>query len=725
MPSREQIRQFIADSPGRVGKREIARAFKLGPEHRNALRGVLKSLAGAGDAAPAGHKRFRAPGRLPEATVVRVTGTDPDGDAIARPVSWEGDGPTPVVYMAREPGAQAALAPGATVLARLKPLGPGKYEGRTLKRLDESVLRVLGAFRRDDAVQEGGGRLVPTDRRQKAEWAIPPGETLGAETDDIVLAEPLPQRDFRMGLRPARVVEKLGRLGEASSVSLIAIAAAGIPDVFPDAVLAEAKRARAPTLGKRTDLRHTPLVTIDGADARDFDDAVYAEPDGDGGFRLVVAIADVSAYVRPGSALDREALKRGNSCYFPDRVVPMLPEALSNGWCSLKPDEDRACLFAEMTVDATGAKTAHRFGRGLMRSAARLTYERVQAERDAGGDGTGLGLPAGLVTTLYDAFAALLAARKRRGTLDLDLPERKVTIGPDGKVAAITPRPRLDSHRLIEEFMVLANVAAAEETARLKRPCIFRVHAPPSPEKLENLRDFLSTLGIELKPAGELRPADLEAVLQRVAGTEQALQVNEVVLRSQSQAAYDVENIGHFGLNLLAYAHFTSPIRRYADLVVHRTLIAALKLGMGGLEPGSESALPDVAEAVTATERRATLAERDANDRYLAAFMSDQTGSAFAARISGVTRFGLFVTLAQNGASGLLPVSSLPDDFWMHDETSHALIGRRTGAQYRLTDAIDVRLVEANALTGSLVFAPAQGTPRGPAASRTGRKPHR
>ncbi len=721
MPSREQIRRFIADSPGRVGKREIARAFRLGPEHRGALRGLLKSLAGAGDAAPAGHKRFRAPGRLPEATVVRVTGTDPDGDPIARPVAWEGDGPVPVVYMAREPGGRAALAPGATVLARLKPLGPGKYEGRTLKRLDESVGRVLGAFRRDGE----GGRLVPTDRRQKAEWAIPPGETLDAETDDIVLAEPLPQRDYRLGLRPARVVEKLGRLGEASSVSLIAIAAAGIPDVFPEVVLAEAKKARAPTLGKRTDLRETPLVTIDGEDARDFDDAVYAEPDGNGGFRLLVAIADVSAYVRPGSALDREALKRGNSCYFPDRVVPMLPEALSNGWCSLKPDEDRACLFAEMTVDAAGAKTAHRFGRGLMRSAARLTYEQVQAERDADGGGSGLGLPPGLVTTLYEAFAALLDGRRRRGTLDLDLPERKVTIGADGKVTAITPRPRLDSHRLIEEFMVLANVAAAEETERLRRPCIFRVHAPPSPEKLENLRDFLGTLGIDLKPAGELRPADLDAVLQRVAGTDAALQVNEVVLRSQSQAAYDVENIGHFGLNLRAYAHFTSPIRRYADLVVHRTLIAALKLGVGGLEAGTEATLPDVAEAVTATERRATLAERDANDRYLAAFMSDRTGAEFAARISGVTRFGLFVTLSENGASGLVPISSLPDDFWMHDETSHALIGRSTRAQYRLADPIDVRLVEANALTGSLVFAPAGGRPRTPDASRTGRKPRR
>ena len=575
-------------------------------------------------------------------------------------------------------------------------------------------------------LKKGGGRLVPTDRRQKAEWAIPPGETLGAETDDIVLAEPLPQRDFRLGLRPARVVEKLGRLGEASAVSLIAIAAAGIPDVFPDAVLAEAKRARAPTLGKRTDLRHTPLVTIDGADARDFDDAVYAEPDGDGGFRLVVAIADVSAYVRPGSALDREALKRGNSCYFPDRVVPMLPEALSNGWCSLKPDEDRACLFAEMTVDATGAKTAHRFGRGLMRSAARLTYERVQAERDAGGDGTGLGLPAGLVTTLYDAFAALLAARKRRGTLDLDLPERKVTIGPDGKVAAITPRPRLDSHRLIEEFMVLANVGrrrgdrAPQAAVHLPGARAALARETREPARLPvHARDRAETGG--RAPAGRSRGGAAARGRHRAGAAGQrgrAPQPEPGGLRRREYRPFRAQPAG-----LRAFHQPDPPLCRPGG-APDADRGAQARRGRPRA-PVPNPRLPDVAEAVTATERRATLAERDANDRYLAAFMSDQTGSAFAARISGVTRFGLFVTLAQNGASGLLPVSSLPDDFWMHDETSHALIGRRTGAQYRLTDAIDVRLVEANALTGSLVFAPAQGTPRGPAASRTGRKPHR
>ncbi len=728
LPSREEIRRFIADSPGRVGKREIARAFKIGPEGRNGLRGILKSLAGSGDVAPAGHKRFRPAGGLPEATIVQVTGTDPDGDAIARPVAWEGDGPPPLVHMAPEPGGRSALAPGERVLARLRPIGNGRYEGRTLKRLTEAPPRLLGAFRAGGSGE--GGRLVPTDRRSKAEWLIPAGETLDAETDDIVMAEPLPQPSGRyFGLRPARIVERLGRLGDARSVSLICIATHGIPDHFPEAVLAEAKRARGTPLGKRTDLRETPLVTIDGEDARDFDDAVYAEPDGDG-FLLVVAIADVAHYVRPGSALDREALKRGNSVYFPDRVVPMLPEALSNGWCSLKPGEDRGCLFVEMRVDADGNKRGHRFGRGLMRSAARLTYEAIQADTDADGDGSALGLPPGLTGTLYAAYRALLGARNRRGTLDLDLPERRVTLDDAGKVAAIAPRPRLDSHRLIEEFMVLANVSAAEELERLKRACIYRIHAPPSVEKLDNLRMFLGTLGIPLKPAGEIRPADLDAVLKQVAGSEQAPQVNEVVLRSQSQAEYSPDNIGHFGLSLSAYAHFTSPIRRYADLEVHRSLIAGLKLGLGALPAEGEAAFPATSEAITATERRAALAEREAIDRYLSAYMADKVGAAFAARISGVTRFGLFVTLLESGASGLLPISSLPDDFWMHDETSQALVGRRSRVSWRIADPIDVRLAEANSLTGSLLFMPADGArPRasrqagdGPASTRPGRK---
>jgi ribonuclease R len=643
LPSKDEVRRFVRESDGRVGKREISRRFGLTVEHRAGLRELLKSLESEGAVAPAGHRRFAAPGRLPDAMVVVVTGTDPDGDALARPVEWQGDGPPPIVMMAPEARGLPALAPGERVLARLKSIGPGRYEGRTLKRLTDAPGRVVGVFH----AGRGEGRITPTDRRSKGEWRVPIGEENGAEEGEVVLATPLPGPGF--GLKPARVTERLGKMGDAKSVSLVVIATHDIPTIFPDAALAEAKRARAAQLRGRTDLRDMPLITIDGADARDFDDAVFAEPF-EGGHRLLVAIADVAHYVRPDTALDREAWKRGNSCYFPDRVVPMLPEDLSNGWCSLRPNEDRGVLFVEMRIDAEGRKLGHRFGRGLMRSAARLTYEEVQEAHDAG---TETPLP---LAQLYAAFRALLHARTERGTLDLDLPERKVTLGEDGRVAAIAPRPRLDSHRLIEEFMVLANVCAAEELERLSRPCMYRIHAPPSDEKLDNLRSFLRQFDVSLPAGNQLQPRDLDRVLKKVAGEVHSFMVNEVVLRSQMQAAYAPDNIGHFGLALARYAHFTSPIRRYADLLVHRALITGLKLGVGGLDAAEITRFPDTAEHITATERRAALAERDAIDRYLAAFMADKVGEVFPARISGVQKFGLFVTLTASGASGLVPV---------------------------------------------------------------------
>jgi ribonuclease R len=692
LPSREALRDFIRRSTGRVGKREIERAFRLGSEHRVALRGLLKDLAGEGVIAPAGHRRFTPPGRLPDATIVQITGTDPDGDAIARPVDWQGEGPAPMVLMAPERRDAPALAPGERVLAKLRPIGNGKYEGRTLKRLTDTPGRVLGVFR----ALEHGGRIQPTDRRQKAEWMVGAGDTEGAEDGEIVLGVPMPSRTY--GLKSARVTERLGRMGDARSVSLVCIHTHDIPDEFPPAALAQAEAAGPVALGAREDLRAIPLVTIDGEDARDFDDAVFAEADGEG-HRLIVAIADVAHYVPSGSPLDRSGWERGNSVYFPDRVVPMLPEALSNGWCSLRPDEDRGCLFVEMRVDASGRKTAHRFGRGLMRSVARLTYEQVQDANDQGND---LGLP---IPALYAAFRALLAARQARGTLDLDLPERKVTLDADGRVLAIIPRPRLDSHRLIEELMVLANVAAAEMLEKLRLACMYRIHAPPSDEKMESLRSFLHGMSVSLPPQGQVHPRDLDAVLKQVAGTEAAPLVNEVVLRSQSQAQYSPDNIGHFGLALPRYAHFTSPIRRYADLCVHRALIRGLGAGPNGLTDAEMARFEDTAEHITATERRAALAERDAIDRYLAAYMADKTGAEFAARISGVTRFGLFVTLSATGASGLVPLSALPDDFWIHDEATKSLTGRRTRMSFYLAQTLDVRLVEASPITGGLIFA--------------------
>jgi ribonuclease R len=600
-----------------------------------------------------------------------------------------------MILMHPERQGTPALAPGERVLVRLKPMGPGRYEGRTLRRVSETPGRILGIFKRG----RGENRIVPTDRRSKAEWVVPPGQEAGAVADEIVLAEPVAQQRH-LGLKPARVLERLGKLGDARSISLIAIHTHDIPQVFPDAALEEAKRARGVRLGSRTDLRDLKLITIDGADARDFDDAVFAEPDPDqpGGFRLVVAIADVAHYVRPGSALDHAAEFRGNSAYFPDRVVPMLPEALSNGWCSLRPNEDRGCLFVEMRIDRTGCKTSHRFGRGLMRSAARLTYEEVQAAEDAHDD---LGLP---LVHLYAAYRALLAARLDRGTLDLDLPERKVVLDENGHVVSVAPRPRLDSHRLIEEFMVLANVAAAEELERVHKPCMYRVHAPPSDEKLDALRGFLSTLGISLPPGNQLHPRDFDRVLRRYAGTPESQLISEVMLRSQSQAAYSPDNIGHFGLALPRYAHFTSPIRRYADLLVHRALIKGLRLGRDGLSDDQVSAFPEIGERITETERRAQQAERDAIDRYLTAFMADRIGGRFAARISGVTRFGLFVTVTETGASGIVPFATLPDDYWHYDEREQTLTGRRTRKVYRLAQEVDVLLSEANPVTGGMVF---------------------
>jgi ribonuclease R len=711
-PSREQIRAFLAETPGRVGKREAMRAFGLGPEHRVAMRTVLKEMAARGEAAPAGHKRFTAPtatprmtGRLPEAIIVEITGIDSEGDAIGRPAEWRGNGPAPTIFMQPEARGQAALAPGQRVLARIKPIGDArgarKFDGRTLRRIEGTPGRVIGIFRR----RGGLTRIEPTDKKVKAEWIVPPGEDGGAEDGEIVRGEPLPMGG--LGLKPVRVVERLGDASSARAVSLLVIATLDIPDAFTPEVLAEAAQARGVGPDGREDLRDIPLVTIDGADARDFDDAVFAMPEGDG-YRLIVAIADVAHYVRPGSALDRSARERGNSVYFPDRVVPMLPEALSNGWCSLRPNEDRACLFAEMRIGRDGRKTSHRFGRGLMRSAARLTYEEVQEARDTGRETPGIPLD-----DLYGAFGLLLAARRQRGTLDLDLPEWKVALDAEGRVANVSRRPRLDSHRLIEEFMVLANIAAAEELERLHRPVVYRVHAPPSEVKLEGLRTYLHGMSISLPPGDQIHPRDLDAVLTRVAGTEEAPLVNDAVLRSQSQAAYSPVNLGHFGLALTRYAHFTSPIRRYADLLVHRSLIGGLGFGNDGLTPEEAARLEDTSEHITRTERRAAQAERDATDRYMAAFMADKVGCMFDARISGVTRFGLFVTLTDTGASGMIPLAGLPDDFWMHDEQTQSLSGRRSRMVFHLAQPVSVRLTEARPITGGLLFQMAMGGPRG------------
>lgn len=704
-PTKDQVLEFIKDSPVPVGKREIARAFHITGENRVLLKQLLKELEGAGEVEKGEGRRLARPAALPPVGVVIVTDIDADGETIAKPQSWpHEDLPQPKIFMRPEKRGHPALAVGDRVLARLSQLSDGTYAGSTIRKLDGGPreAQIVGTYE----LAREGGRLRPAERRAKAEFAIAPENAGGAKPGQIVLAELLPSS--RMGLKQVRVIEVLGSVEEPRTVSLIAIHQNGIPTTFPRPAIEEAEAAEEPSLEGRTDLRDIPLVTIDGPDARDFDDAVFAEPDEDpnnpGGWHLLVAIADVSWYVRPGSALDRTAYERGNSCYFPDRVVPMLPEALSNELCSLKPGVNRACLAVHMWIDAKGNLKRHRFVRGLMRSAARLTYEQVQAARDGSPDELTGPLVERVIAPLYGAYAVLARAREERGTLELDLPERKVQLDEAGHIVSITVRERLDSHRLIEEFMILANVAAAEALEAKSAPVMYRVHAEPARDKIEPLSEFLATLGYSLPKGQVMRPENFTRVLEKAAGTPESELISTVILRAQAQAVYAPENIGHFGLALIRYAHFTSPIRRYADLVVHRSLVRAWKLGDGGLSDEEAAKMDEIGEHISMTERRAVTAERDAMDRYIASYLADREGAIFSGKIGGVTRFGLFVTLSETGADGLVPVSSLPDDFYDHDEAMHCLVGRRTGRTYRLGTPVKVRLVEADAIAGSMVF---------------------
>ena len=709
LPDKQKILEFIRESPGRVGRREIARAFSIKGAERIQLKSLLKELKEeglieAGRRYQGGAHRAR-PGTLPAVAVLEVLGPDPDGEELARPLQWHGEGPPPRVWVVPERG-HPDLARGDRILARLERIEDG-YQARVIRHIGAGVAarRAVGVFRRSAKPGEGG-RIHPTDRRAKSDWHVDARDTAGAENGELVLAELLPPR--RLGLPTARVVERLGSMDNPRAFSLIAIHTHDIPVKFPQEALAEAERARPADLGRRTDLRALNLVTIDGADARDFDDAVWVEADPDpgnpGGWHAVVAIADVAWYVRPGGALDRAARVRGNSVYFPDRVVPMLPEKLSNDLCSLRPGEDRAVLAAHLWFDRDGDKRGHRFVRGLMRSAARLTYEQVQAAHDGRPDDAAAPLLDSAVRPLYGVFRALLAERERRGTLDLDVPERKAVLDEAGRVAAIDRRQRLDSHRLIEELMIAANVAAAETLERARQPCMYRVHDAPSPEKAEALREFLGPLGYRLAKGQVLKPVQFTQILKQAQGKPEAQVINEVVLRSQALAVYSPDNIGHFGLALRRYAHFTSPIRRYADLLVHRALIAGLGLGDGGLPADRPEDYGALGEQISAAERRAVEAERDAADRYVASFLAGRVGESFPGRISGVTRFGLFVSLGETGADGLVPISSLPRDYYDHDERGHRLVGRSTGREYRLGAPVEARLKEANPATGGMIF---------------------
>ncbi len=703
VPTRDELLAFIKESTTPIGKREIARAFGLKGDQRIELKELLRDLRDSGDIAADRAKTFKDPKALTDITVLEIVKVDDDGHLLALPRRHEEqDGAPPRIEIDPHTSRGGpAPAVGDRVLASLKRRGKNTYEARIIRRLGSGPRKILGLYEEPPG-RDGMGLVTPTDRKLRQSFDIRLADKNGAVPGDIVWVEGAGGSISRRG----RVLERVGAMSDPRTVSLISIAANDIPVEFPQAALDEAERARAAPLGHRLDLRQVPLVTIDGEDARDFDDAVFAEPDLDdhGGWRILVAIADVAWYVRHDHPLDRAAYRRGTSVYFPDRVVPMLPEALSNHWCSLVPHQDRPVLVAEMWIDAAGQLKRHRFHRAMMRSAARLTYNRVQQAEDGAPDAEIAPLMNDVIRPLYGAFRVLLDAREQRGALDLDLPERKVTLGEDGRIAEIGVRERLDSHKLIEEFMVLANVAAAQALEQRHMPCLYRVHDQPDAAKLEGLREFLGTLGVALPLGQRLRPADLNRVLHQVAGKPVARLVNETMLRSQSQAVYSPDNLGHFGLALARYAHFTSPIRRFPDLIVHRALISAYGLGEGGLPEADKVRFAEFGEHLSMCERRAVAAERGAMDRYVAAFMAAHVGATFPGRVTSVTRFGLFAELDATGADGLIPIRSLGQEFFRHDEGRQMLVGERTGETFGLGDRLRLKLVEADIATAGLLF---------------------
>ncbi len=704
LPTRKQILDFIAQSAEPSGKREISRAFGLKGQEKIALKALLRDMADEG-LIDGKKTAFHRMGGVPKVTVLRVVGIE-DGEAIAVPDNWQPDDATPpprlrlVERGASRKATGGALRIGDRVLARTEDTATG-WIAHPMKKLPASAEQLMGVVELDGT---GKPWLAPVDKRVRN--SSPIADLGGAEAGQLVLAEPV-SKSPRAGFK---VTEVLGDPLAPKAFSLIAIHKHGIPFAMPAEAQAEGELAAKLPLSfdHREDLRHLPIVAIDPSDARDHDDAIWAEPDGQGGFRALVAIADVSYYVRPGGELDREARKRGNSVYFPDRVVPMLPEVLSADVCSLRAGQVRAAMACHLEIDAQGRVTAWRFTRAIVRIAEVIAYEEAQRRIDAGEAAENL-------TQLWAAWRALAAARAARDPLDLELPERRVVLDEFGKIREIALRERLDAHRVVEDFMIAANVAAAKALEAKVAPVVYRVHEPPSREKLIALKDYLATYERKLSLGQVITPGLFNRMLKDIADPAEKALIMEAVLRSQTQAFYGPRNAGHFGLALGSYAHFTSPIRRYADLLVHRALVDAYGLeqpapkglpASSGLSDRDRDDLSKVSDAISQTERRAMMAERETIDRYVAAWLASRVGEVFETRITGVQKFGLFATIIGLGGDGLAPVSTLGREYFTHDERAQTLTGEQSGTRYAIGDIIRLRLAEANPLTGALKFEP-------------------
>ena len=713
IPSKQQIMDWVADHPDANSKRDIAKAFGIKGAQRIELKRLLKELEAEGQLERR-RRHYLDAEKLPPVTVLELLAPDGSGDLFAKPLEWRGEGPVPkILYTPRN--SDPALGRGERFLARLVEVHgeDHQYEARLMRRITAAPNRITGIFRKGTE----GGRILPIDKGQDKEWRVRADATQGAQNGELVQAEQIGPK-ARMGLPLARITERLGDPSAPRAVSLIAIHQHGIPDEFPQAVIDEAEAQKPATMKGREDLRDLPLVTIDPSDARDHDDAVAATIEEDGGATIWVAIADVAHYVRPGSALDREAWTRGNSSYFPDRVVPMLPEALSADLCSLHEGVDRPVIAVRMRLDPQGNKISHDFHRGMMNSHASLAYEQAQAGADGNPDAQTQPLMDSVIRPLWHAYGLLKSARERRQPLDLDLPERRIELTADGRVASVNFRERFDAHRLIEEFMVLANVAAAEELTRRQRPLLFRVHEEPSLDKIDALREVAQASGFNLAKGQVLHTSHLNRLLAQSEGSDFDELINISTLRSMTQAYYHPENFGHFGLALKSYAHFTSPIRRYSDLIVHRALITGHGWGKDGLSEGDMDRLSETATHISETERRSMAAERDTTDRYLAAYLADRVGAEMTGRISGIQRFGAFVKLDETGADGLLPIRDLGREYFHFDPDAQRLIGADTGLEIGIGQRVTVRLTEAIPVTGGLTLEllelDGKALPRGP-----------
>ncbi|MBX9796927.1 ribonuclease R family protein [Sphingomonas sp.] len=703
LPGKQQILDFIASADTAVGKREIARAFGLSGAEKIALKALLKDMADEGLIDHSPGRAFHQMGGLPKVTVLRVADVGDDGAAWAVPERWEADAPPPRLRV-KERG-RGALGLGDRILARTEQLGTG-WIAHPMKKLARGSELMLGVLHAE------GNLLWLQGVEKKERRDFPVSDAGGAAPGDLVLAE----KTGRPPRLTARVTERLGDPFAPRSFSMIAIHKLGLPVDFAEEALEEAERvARQPLGDGREDLRHLPIVAIDPEDARDHDDAVWAAPDdaedNAGGWQAVVAIADVSFYVRPGGALDRDARRRGNSVYFPDRVVPMLPETLSADICSLKAGEDRAALACHLRIGKAGAIKAWRFTRAVVRIRANIAYEAAQAAIDGAADAVPPDLVEDALKPLWASWRALDTARRKRAPLNLDLPERRVMLDEKGRLLSVAPRERLDAHRLIEDFMIAANVAAAKALEAKKAPVMYRDHEPPAREKLVALKEYLKTHGLDFALGQVIRPATFNAILDKVAESDARPEIMEQVLRSQTQAYYAPANTGHFGLALGSYAHFTSPIRRYADLLVHRALVGAYALGPGALPAEDAAQMERIGESISMLERRAMEAERDTIDRYVAAYLAERVGQVVQARITGVQSFGFFATVEGVGGDGLVPARDLGREYFRHDETARALVGEETGTVYRGGMTLELRLVEANPISGALRFELVEGRP--------------